>query len=704
MATYNTTVISANAFKNNTLMKTAVAKSILSVQESAFEGCTSLADVTLNNCTTIEDHAFENCVALKDVKGVDNVKKIGNFAFAQDNILSAYDFPECSSIGYGAFATRSNFTRLNATIDSIKKEYMNFPKCKEIGDYAFFMSTHDNDHNQKDYFGGNTSLDFPECEKIGDSAFEQEFDYYWSTMTSCFKNISSLNFPKCKEIGKAAFAQGKNHNGSSSGSWNGTHHQNSFFYNISSLYFPECEKIGDEAFKHALCETNKANQKLKDLNFPKCKEIGDNAFETFSNRNNSYLHALSSMNFPVCEKVGSAAFHNTKANAPFGFEMPVCLSVMDSAFSYSLLLSSISLPNCKYLGSSVFTNSTLKQERIDLPNIEKIGNDNFNTLNCANLTSIAFGPKLSSIGTNNFQGISNRNSIKLSVDENNEWFSVDYNTNVLYSKSETDPKGKGLIDGQLFTQNVFDDDIDYVKTYALAQSNVSSFSSLSCKHIEDFAFAACTNLNSLNITKVVDIGANSFYNTGLNGALELPECSSIGEYAFGANRDYQSNIKTIYIPKCETIGNYAFCNTSYMRMNYTNVVATNCLSIHYGAFTRLNNANNCAIKFGRTVPKLIKENGSIDAYSQNVNYIQSGVTLLVPETSFNDYKTTLNANSVYTLQTYDADAEESRTQFAGYYYQGNAPTEGEATIEEMTDYNKLTNENPEIPEIIPDEN
>lgn len=234
MATYNTTVISANAFKNNTLMKTAIAKSILSVQESAFEGCTSLTDVTLSNCTTIEDHAFENCTALKDVKGIDNVKKIGNFAFAQDNILSAYDFSECSSIGYGAFATRSGFTRLTATIDSIKKEYMNFPKCKEIGDYAFFMSTYDYDNNQKNYFSKNTSLDFPECEKIGDSAFEQEF-YCYYTKTSCFKNISSLNFPKCKDIGKAAFAQGKNHNGNTQGSWAGAGHLNSFFYNIKSL-------------------------------------------------------------------------------------------------------------------------------------------------------------------------------------------------------------------------------------------------------------------------------------------------------------------------------------------------------------------------------------------------------------------------------------------------------------------------------------
>ena len=702
MATYNTTVISANAFKNNTLMKTAVAKSILSVQESAFEGCTSLTDVTLSNCTTIEDHAFQNCTALKDVKGIDNVKKIGNFAFAQDNILSAYDFPECSSIGYGAFATKSNFTRLTATIGSIKKEYMNFPKCKEIGDYAFFMSTYDNYANQKGYFSGNTSLDFPECEKIGNSAFEQAF-YYKYNKTSCFKNISSLNFPKCKDIGKAAFAQGKDHNRNTQGSWTGAHHINSFFYNISSLYFPECEKIGDEAFKHALYESNKPNQKLKELDFPKCKEVGNSAFEAY-NRDNSYLHALSSMNFPMCEKVGAKAFRNTKANAPFGFEMPTCLSIMDSAFENSLLLSSISLPICEYLGSNVLSNSTLKQESISLPNVKKIGNNNFNDLDCTNLTLIVFGPKLSSIGTNNFKGISNRNSIKLSVDESNEWLSVDYNTNVLYSKSGTDPKGKGLIDGQLFTQNVFDDDIDYVKTYALAYSNVSSFSSLSCKHIENYAFAACKQLKSLNITKVVDVGTNAFYNNRLNGALELPECSSIGEFAFSANENYQSGIKTIYIPKCETVGRYAFCNTAYMSMNYTNVVATNCLSIGQGAFYRINNANKCTIKLGRTVPKLIKENGSVDAYSNNTNYITEGVTLLVPETSFNDYKTTLNANNKYILRAYDADAEESRTQFAGYYYQGNAPTEGEATIEEMTDYNKLTNENPEIPNIIQDEN
>ena len=251
---------------------------------------------------------------------------------------------------------------------------------------------------------------------------------------------------------------------------------------------------------------------------------------------------------------------------------------------------------------------------------------------------------------------------------------------------------------------MFDDDIDYVKTYALAYSNVSSFSSLSCKHIENYAFAACKKLKSLNITKVVDVGTNAFYNTGLNGALEFPECSSIGEFAFSGNENYQNDIKTIYIPKCETVGRYAFSNKTYSNMNYTNVVATNCLSIGFHAFIRLNNANKCTIKLGRTVPKLIKEDGSVDAYGSNIDYITKGVTLLVPETSFNDYKTTLNANNNYTLQTYDADAEESRTQFAGYYYQGNAPTEGEATIEEMTDYNKLTNENPEIPNIIQDEN
>lgn len=75
------------------------------------------------------------------------------------------------------------------------------------------------------------------------------------------------------------------------------------------------------------------------------------------------------------------------------------------------------------------------------------------------------------------------------------------------------------------------------------------------KVIGQSAFYKCTNLKAFPFnTQITNIGDDAFYNCGLDGSIELPECKEIGGGAFSGCR-----ITEVILQNVQNIGSYAFC-------------------------------------------------------------------------------------------------------------------------------------------------
>ena len=82
----------------------AVADTVVSIGDYAFENCWDLSSIDLSNIVEIGDYAFKNCVGLKSVKFTDNLSYLGKGAFSACKRLENIIIPEnVIEIGEAAF-------------------------------------------------------------------------------------------------------------------------------------------------------------------------------------------------------------------------------------------------------------------------------------------------------------------------------------------------------------------------------------------------------------------------------------------------------------------------------------------------------------------------------------------------------------------------------------------------------------------------
>ena len=129
----------------------------------------------------------------------------------------------------------------------------------------------------------------------------------------------------------------------------------------------------------------------------------------------------------------------------------------------------------------------------------------------------------------------------------------------------------------------------------IAGEKLKSLTLTDVETIGKYAFSACTNLEDVNMPKVVTIGDCAF-NEYIKGtkltSLDLPNATTIGENAFA----YSSLLTSVNLPKMVTIGLQAFCNCDIRTLDLPEVT-----EIGTGAFEENDNLVSCSASKATTI-------------------------------------------------------------------------------------------------------
>jgi hypothetical protein len=129
----------------------------------------------------------------------------------------------------------------------------------------------------------------------------------------------------------------------------------------------------------------------------------------------------------------------------------------------------------------------------------------------------------------------------------------------------------------------------------IAGEKLKSLTLTDVETIGKYAFSACTNLEAVNMPKVVTIGDCAFneYTKGTKlTSLDLPNATTIGENAFA----YSSLLTSVNLPKMVTIGLQAFCNCDIRTLDLPEVT-----EIGTGAFEGNDNLVSCSAPKATTI-------------------------------------------------------------------------------------------------------
>lgn len=171
--------------KNVTLI--TIPKSITSIGDSAFSGCSSLQSVDIpNSVITIGNGAFYDCKSLQSIDIPNSVTTIGDRAFFGCSSLQSIDIPNSvTTIGNGEFSGCSSLQSINITkgnkhyesIDGIlfSKDLtciLKLPEGKKLKEYTIPNSVTTIGKDAFDHCSSLQSIDIPNSvTTIGDYAF-----------------------------------------------------------------------------------------------------------------------------------------------------------------------------------------------------------------------------------------------------------------------------------------------------------------------------------------------------------------------------------------------------------------------------------------------------------------------------------------------------------------------------------------------------
>jgi len=546
--------IGAYAFANLTALEEVVLPSTLNaIEYGAFYGCTALQKISFsseNNVQIISQSAFESC----DLQGTVDLSEacvISNYAFAgnqkMEGIITSdalqsigeYAFAGCkalkdvtieaSKVKYGPYAftgcTSLESFYVNAAVlpegmfyecDSLAEVTIG-PDVNEIGEFAF----RDTKISNYTVESGNTAYKVQSADHIL-SADSATLYAVAATASGEFTAANAGN-AKITAIGKGAFS----HNDE-----------------ITSVVLPNVTKIGDYGMG--------SSENITSVTLGKLTDIGEYAF--FETSITQLPNLSKDMN------IGKYAFAYTDVTE---VTIPNDMVVPEGLFAQCKALESVTVGNNVTLGDYAFNMD--KDEAFNIVNYddEVTGDKYFYYEFGSALQQLTIGSN-AIIGENAFAGHASIESVTLGAGAELGYMAF-YNCTAL---KEIDLSKAKVIGDYALSGDVYyiclDDAMayaavspegEYMYTYhapAIAVADLSSAES-----VGEYAFAYCLDMTDVVLNQnITEIPQYAFASCTSLQNIDLSKVQTIGDYAFMESE----MLETVELTKAETIGKYAFVN------------------------------------------------------------------------------------------------------------------------------------------------
>ena len=609
------TIIAANAFKDNTTLKSVVVPNgVTDLKGRAFYGCTSLTDVSLpDSLTSLATGAFGNCMALTTLRLPPEVDTIGNNALSTDTLIIVESYDGMDTMTYDA---------VGSMCDCIE-----YTLC-----YGDTMITRASSRTGVSMTVPDT-LDGHALTSVASGAFPEDVKLIVDLNSAVAQTLCGFGYyvydPSDLTIGvtlSGGLVTLAAYDGSASTltvpSFVEAIGENAFLNNstLTSVALPSSVlSIGAGAFYSTGLEAIDIPSGLTTIysdSLPaSCKPhvtLGSagsralsNAGYTFYQPNDDiygcrYIDGLlylvlyngSEDVLKVPEGIEGVAYVSGVYNKMTNVEFPSTLKVIgNEAFKNCSGLTSVTIPSTvEEIGYEAFAGSALRSIRLP-DNVQRVGDGAFSY--CTQLASATFVVSgkngVSAIGDNAFYNTALR-SVSIPTTTTSigsaAFASCDKLATVtLPEKGSLNYIGSGAFSGSAITEVTVPGTVERIDgSFANCTSLKKVTLQSGVKVIGDSAFSNCASLQEINIPSgVTTIGNNAFYSDASLTKLALPNTvTSMGTYAFAcaglsggitlsnklttvsANAFEYSSLTSVVIPDSVTsIGSYAFngCNS-----------------------------------------------------------------------------------------------------------------------------------------------
>ena len=488
-------------FQNSDLKSLTLPKTLESIGNSAFHGCTAITSIDLTKATAIGDAAFYNCTGLTTVTLNTALTSLSSRVFYGCSNLDTIDLSNLTDIGGSAFYNCGSLT------------YVDLTKAENIGSKAFYgctslsavdvLATAAVDNT--DSFEG---VNLTSVTIFGSGDFSSTLHRVWRT---------SSGFTADVKDGVTSIINGFNGTGVTSVTLPST------VTSLDAYAFTNCKKlttidlggvltIGDHAFED--CEL----LVIKDLK--NITSIGENAFYGCIKITEIELNETTACTLGINAFAGCSELTGITGKLPE--------TIPAGAFNGCAKLTGIDLSKVKVININAFNGCSLLAV-VDLNSVTSVPSNAFN--NCPSITKLTLPVSINF--SSYFPQSKNISDLTFVADSGTAIFN--------YGVS-----GVPWSSGNALTLTVtIEDGITSIGNYVF--SNCANIKSItlpeSVTRIGNYSFLNCTGLNAIDLSKVETFGSNTFDGCSF-GVLDMSSVKSIG----GSNIFRGSAITKLTLP------------------------------------------------------------------------------------------------------------------------------------------------------------